>query len=266
MKRCTCSATILRLVVAFKCFLTVIKGPNMCQENIPHIFQVPPPAWTVDTTCIRSMGSCCWNQIMTLQFAQFGRNHIKSYLTRQCFSSLQLSRFTDPVSSFTRPVSTVFADLTHHLGIVQPLCTFFCFSHHSVLTLYLHDFMFCAVAMHLAVWTVAWMCGCTGVPSKMYSEFIEDQCSVLNLICEVCEKWEDKGLSVLSSPNSLTFWNNVIVRVQYGKRRCLLRTHILPSDSEVALIHCETGALASGPQALASVLVKRWALLSQPAP
>ncbi len=48
--------------MAFKQCSTGTKGPNVCQENIPHIFTPPAAAWTVGTRLYGSM-PCSLSQI-----------------------------------------------------------------------------------------------------------------------------------------------------------------------------------------------------------
>ncbi len=43
------------------------KRPKVCQENIPHPFTLPRPAWTVETRQDGSMLSCSLCQILTIR-------------------------------------------------------------------------------------------------------------------------------------------------------------------------------------------------------
>ncbi len=72
IKGWTWSATILRSAVVFKRCSIGIKGPKVCQENIPHT--ITPPAWTVETRQDGSMLSCSLRQILTLPSECRSRN------------------------------------------------------------------------------------------------------------------------------------------------------------------------------------------------
>ncbi len=95
IKGWTWSATILRKAVVFKQCSIGTKGPNVCQENIPHIITPPPPAWTVETRQDGSMLSCSLCQILILHLNVAAE--IKTHQTRHGFSNLLLSNFVEPV-------------------------------------------------------------------------------------------------------------------------------------------------------------------------
>ncbi len=64
--------------MVFKRCIISIKGPKVCQENIPHTITPPPPAWTVETRQDGSMVSCSLRQILTLPSECRSRNRDSS--------------------------------------------------------------------------------------------------------------------------------------------------------------------------------------------
>ncbi len=78
IKGWTWSATMLRNSLAFKWCSIGTKRPKVCQENIPHTFTPPPPAWTVETRQDGSMLSCSLLQILTLLSECCSRNRDSS--------------------------------------------------------------------------------------------------------------------------------------------------------------------------------------------
>ncbi len=73
----------------------MLKGPKVCQENIPHTITPPAPARTVETRQDGSMLSCSLRQILTLHLNVAAE--IETHQTRQRFYNLLLHNFGDAV-------------------------------------------------------------------------------------------------------------------------------------------------------------------------
>lgn len=68
LKGCTWSAAILELAAMFQVWLIGIKGPEECQDNIPHTITPAAAAaavWAVDIRQVGSVDSCSWCQTVT---------------------------------------------------------------------------------------------------------------------------------------------------------------------------------------------------------
>ncbi len=64
--------------MAFKRYTVGTKGPNVCQEKIPHTIIPTPPAWTVETRQDGSILLCSLCQIPTLPSESRSRNQDSS--------------------------------------------------------------------------------------------------------------------------------------------------------------------------------------------